>query len=104
MLPSDTSLDRFVAPEGWWVVELELPADAEIGSSIQLVILPEVGLPAASPIPGYVVTIGSQGDRFGTAGQPGSVAFAPASAATAAVAIANNRVSVLIQTLRDDAK
>jgi hypothetical protein len=95
LLPSDTSPESFGAPPDWWIVEVALPRGAEAGSPVQLVIVPEPGGAAASPIAGVVVSV-TKNDAF-VEHTIGSVAVPPGSAATAAVAIANGQVSVIIQ-------
>ncbi len=86
---SDTTTALFSPPDGWWVVDLELPRDSEVGSPIQLVILSDPGTPPRAPIPGYVTRLADLDAGFGSARSAGSAAFTPEYAATAAVAIAD---------------
>lgn len=97
ILPSDLVAEPFLAPDGWWIVDVELPADTRIGSPVQLVIVPSVGDAIRAPIAGIVMSVRSSDGNFGSGLPSGSVAVAPEDAATAAVAIANKQVSVLIQ-------
>ena len=96
ILASDTTSQSFVPPPDWWIVELTIPTDAEPGSRVQLVIVPEPGSDPQNPIAGVVVTVTTE-DVLGGGRAVGSVAVSAADAASAAVAIANDRVSVLIQ-------
>ena len=97
LLASDLSTESHEVPADWWIVELDLPAGAAVGASLQLVLLPEPGQSPRQPISGIVVSTGDTQNAFAGSDRPGSAAFAPLDAAMAAVAIANNRVSVLIR-------
>jgi len=97
LLASDTTALALTPPDGWWVVELDLPSDAVAGAAIQLVILPEPGTSPLPPVGGIIMSVREPDRGFGSGGLIGSVAVPPDQAATAAVAIANDRVSVLIQ-------
>ena len=83
-------------PEGWWIIELDLPADVVPGQTLQLVVLADQGLEAPDPIPATVVAAGSRSGGLLGDGGPGRAAVPPDLAATAASAVADGRVSVLI--------
>ena len=95
LLIGDTTDQATAAPTGWWLVDVTVPAEASAGSQVQLVILPSPGHRAIPPIGGLVTAV-RPGEYDGD-GLIGSVAFPPDLAATAAVAIAENRVSVLVE-------
>ena len=95
LLGGDTTDISTVVPPGWWLLDVVVPTEATAGTQIQLVILPSPGHRPIPPISGLVTgvrTADYEGD-----GLIGSVAFPPDRAATAAVAIAEKRVSVLVQ-------
>ncbi len=94
LLPGDTVEVALEVPAGWWLLDLAVPSDATIGTRISLVVRPYDGQQPAAPIGGIVTAV-----RAGEyAGDPpiGAVAFPPDLAAAAAVAIAEDRVSVLV--------
>ena len=95
LLPGDTTDAPILVPPGWWLLDVAVPAETTAGMSVQLVILPPSGERALPPIGGLVTSV-RPGD-YQSDGLVGSVAFPPARAATAAVAIAEDRVSVLIE-------
>lgn len=78
------------APEDWWALEIELPSMAAMGEAV----LVAVRDPAAE-IAGIVVQPSARGS-FGSA-DPGMIAVPAEHAATVAVAVAENRVSVMIR-------
>ena len=95
LLRGDTTDVPMAVPPGWWLVDVAVPAEAAVGSQIQLVILPAPGHRPTPPIGGVVT--GVRPADFEGDGLVGAVAFPPDRAATAAVAIAEKRVSVLLQ-------
>lgn len=95
LLPGDTTDVAITAPPGWWLVDVAVPAEAAAGTQVQLVVLPHPGHRPIPPIGGVVT--GVRPANFEGDGLIGSVAFPPDRAATAAVAIAEKRVSVLLQ-------
>lgn len=95
LLVGDTTDEARAAPSGWWLVDVTVPAETSAGSQVQLVILPAPGHRAVPPIGGLVTAV-RPGEYDGDS-VIGSVAFPPDLAATAAVAIAEDRVSVLVQ-------
>ncbi|MXZ68349.1 MAG: hypothetical protein F4X18_10830 [Acidimicrobiia bacterium] len=99
LLPGDTTDAPLQVPRGWWLLDVAVPTDTTAGMSVQLVILPSSGERALPPIGGLVTSV-RPGD-YQSDGLVGSVAFPPDRAATAAVAIAEDRVSVLIEARRD---
>ncbi len=94
LLPGDTVEVSLQVPPGWWLLDLPVPSDATVGGRISLVVRPEAGQQPAPPIGGIVTAVRS-GDYDGDA-PIGAVAFPPDLAATAAVAIAEDRFSVLV--------
>lgn len=101
LLPGDTTDVAMTVPPGWWLVEVDVPAEAAAGSEVQLVILPAAGHRPLAPIGGLVTGVRAadfEGDSL-----IGSVALPPDRAATAAVAIAEKRVSVLVQAYNEPA-
>ena len=95
LLEGDTTDVSTAVPPGWWLVDVIVPAEATPGTEIQLVVLPSPGHRPIPPIGGLVTGV-RPADYEGD-GLTGSVAFPPDRAATAAVAIAEERVSVLVQ-------
>jgi hypothetical protein len=86
--------DRPQAPEGWWVMELELAADLDAGRDLRLIVIPGPGEAAAEPIEAVVVRPSVDGGSFAN-DEPGLVAVPPDRAADAAVAAAAGRLTVL---------
>ena len=101
LLPGDTTDAPIEVPDGWWLLDVAVPAETIAGMSVQLVILPASGERALPPISGLVTSV--RPGEYQSDGLVGSVAFPPDRAATAAVAIAEDRVSVLIEARRDQA-
>lgn len=97
LLVSDVTDRPPAAPDGWWVVELELPFDAVVGAEIQLVTLPTPGVAPVTPIAGVVTSVRIADGTFGSGRPVGAVAVPPERAAEAAVAIAEDRISVLVR-------
>ena len=94
LLQGDTVEIALQVPPGWWVLDLPVPSEATAGTRIQLVVLPEAGHQPVPPIGGIVTAVRKA--EYAGDGPVGSVAFPPDLAATAAVAIAEDRVSVLV--------
>lgn len=99
LLPGDTTHAPILVPPGWWLLDVAVPAETTAGMSIQLVILPASGERVLPPISGLVTSV--RPGEYQSDGLVGSVAFPPDRAATAAVAIAEDHVSVLIEARRD---
>ena len=95
LLRGDTTDVPITVPPGWWLVDVGLPAEATAGTQVQLVILPSTGHQPIPPIGGLVT--GVRPAQYEDDGLIGSVAVPPDRAATAAVAVAEKRVSVLVQ-------
>ncbi|MCY3538611.1 MAG: hypothetical protein OXH10_01935 [bacterium] len=95
LLPGDTTDTPIEVPPGWWLLDVAVPADTTAGMTVQLVILPGLGDQPVAPIGGVVA--GVRPSEYANKGLIGSVAFPPDQAATAAVAIAEDQVSVLIE-------
>ena len=99
LLPGDTTDAPITVPPGWWLLDVAVPAETAAGMSVQLVILPASGERPLPPIGGLVTSV--RPGEYQSDGLVASVAFPPDRAATAAVAIAEDRVSVLIEAHRD---
>jgi len=95
LLPGDTTNNPIEVPPGWWLLDVAVPADTTAGMTVQLVIRPGLGEQPVPPIGGVVA--GVRPAEYAKEGLIGSVAFPPDQAATAAVAIAEDQVSVLIE-------
>lgn len=95
LLRGDAVPRPVTAPPDWWIVEVEVPTEAAAGGRVQLVVLPEPGSRPLTPIEGVVVQVRPAGYEGGN--PVASVAVPPESAATAAAAIAEQRVSALVQ-------
>ena len=77
-------------PEGWWAIEIALPAGAAPGDKAEMVLLD-----SGSTVPAVVVT-GATDDPLGSG--LGSVAVAGEHAAEVAAGVVNGRVAVMIAT------
>lgn len=95
LVRGDTTDAPAEVPPGWWLVDVAVPAEAAPGAQVQLVVLPSPGRRPLPPIGGVVT--GVRTADFADDGLIGSVALPPDLAATAAAAIAEERVSVLVQ-------
>ena len=95
LLPGDTTDVPITVPTGWWLVDVDVPAEATAGTQVQLVILPSPGHRPVPPVAGLVT--GVRSGPYDGDGLIGTVALPPDRAATAAVAVAEKRVSVLVQ-------
>ncbi len=95
LLGGDTTEAAIAVPAGWWLVDVAVPVEAAAGTMVQLVVLPSPGHQAIPPIGGLVTAV--RPAAYEDDGLVGSVAFPPDRAATAAVAVAEERVSVLVQ-------
>lgn len=95
LLPGDTTDVPITVPPGWWLVDVAVPAEATAGTQVQLVILASPEHRPVPPIAGLVT--GVRSGPYGDDDLIGTVALPPDRAATAAVAVAEKRVSVLLQ-------
>ncbi len=95
LLAGDLTPSAIIVPPGWWVLDVPVPAATSAGTNIQLVILPSAGGTSPEPIAGLVTAV--RADEYESDEVMGSVAFPPERAATAAVAIAEDKVSVLTE-------
>jgi len=95
LLPGDTTDMSTSVPGGWWLVDVAVPVEATAGTRVQLVILPSPGHLPVAPIGGLVT--GVRSGPYDDDGLIGTVALPPDRAATAAVAVAEKRVSVLVE-------
>ena len=94
LLKGDTVESGLQVPPGWWLLDLPLPSETAPGTRVQLVVLPDAGNQPVPPIGGIVTDV--RPSEYAGDGPVGSVAFPPDLAATAAVAIAEDRISVLV--------
>ena len=90
VLATQTGPPRLVMPEGWWVVAVDVPAGADVGDPVRVVLLDQ-GL----TVDGVVSAVGSS-DAFATSS--GGVAVAPQAASDVAAAAAAGRLAVLVST------
>jgi len=77
-------------PDGWWAIEVALPAGAAPGDKAEMVLLD-----SGSTVPAVVVT-GATDDPLGSG--LGSVAVSEEHAAEVAAGVVNGRVAVMIAT------
>ena len=97
LLPSVVSTQRVPAPDGWWTMEVHLPAGSVPGQSVQLIVLPEGADDAPRSVSGLVVVPAPPDlDPLTIEPQPGLVAVPAEVAAIAAAAIADGRVTVIL--------
>jgi hypothetical protein len=90
VLASQTGPRRLVMPEGWWVVALDVPLNADIGEPVRVILFDE-----NRTVDGFVSAIGSSDGFTSTRG---GVAVAPEAASDVAVAAAAGRLAVLLST------
>jgi hypothetical protein len=90
VLASDVTEHGGAIPSGWWVVGVTLPAGADVGEEVRLVLLD-----SGKEVPGVVANPGSD-DPFAAA--DGGVAVSPDNSAQVALAAASGRVAVLISS------
>jgi hypothetical protein len=90
VLASDVTDPGRVVPEGWWVVAADLPARAQIGDRVQVVLLD------SGKVVSGVVASPTSSDPFAPAS--GGVAVEPRAAAEVAMAAASGRIAVLLST------
>lgn len=90
VLASDVASSQSVVPRGWWVVSVPLPAGAQPGDSVRLVLLD-----TGAEVEGVVTHSGSS-DPFD--GADGGVAVASDESAEVALAAADSRLAVLVST------
>ena len=91
LTPGGVSFGPTGGTEGWWELEIDLPAGAGVGDSIRLLLL-ESGL----LIEGVVAVVPSTDDPFGDA--TGSVAFPAEDAVPVAAAIATGRHVAMLES------
>ena len=90
LLASSIEEDTGVVPQGWWVIETDVPDGARPGDRARLVMLD-----SGVSVDAYIVATPSD-DPFDST--PGSVAIDPAFATEAATAAAQGRIAVMIET------
>jgi hypothetical protein len=97
ILRSDLARSDAGVPADWWILPFGLPPDSVPGQAVQIVVIPTQGVEAPPPIPAVVVRPApSDPGLLGSSGGIGQVAVPPEHAATAAIAAAANRVSILL--------
>lgn len=82
-------LTTTLPPDGWWVIDVDLPPDAVVGQEVRLGV-PGVGDAAAALYPGVVTRSG------GVGAEPGSVAVPEDVAGPVAAASTSGRIVVLL--------
>lgn len=90
VLADQTGPGRLVMPRGWWVVTIDVPAQASVGDPVRVVLLDE-----GRSVDGVVSAIGSS-DGFTTS--TGGVAIPPEAAPEVAMAAVEGRVAILVST------
>jgi hypothetical protein len=96
LVPSVLSTQRIPTPEGWWTMEVQLPAGAVPGQELQLILLPAGPDDNPRPVPGLVIAPAPEGDPLAIEEPPGLVAVPAESATIAATAVAEGRVAVIL--------
>ncbi len=84
--------DPVRVPEGWWVLEISVPARLRVGQTVLLVVL-DSDVPAT--VNGVAVALDATDDPFGGRSVVGSIAVPSAEAAAVAVAAATGNITVL---------
>ena len=97
LVPSVLSIGQIPAPEGWWTMEVELPAGTAPGQDVRLILLP-VGLDDdPQSVPGMVIVPApTEQDPLAIEPEPGLVAVPAEWATITAAAIADGRVSAIL--------
>ncbi len=99
LLPATVDPAASPAPEGWWALEVPLPAEVAPGREVRLVLLAAAPDTPPQTVAGVVLQVAAPGrEVLGSTHPPGLVAVPAAAAAAAAAAVAEGRVSVLLST------
>lgn len=96
LLPSIVSIQRVPPPDGWWTLEVRLPAGAFPGQSVRLVVLSSATDGAPRGVSGVVIAPGPASDPLTFEDLPGLVAVPAEVATITAAAVAGGRVSVIL--------
>lgn len=97
LVPSVLSTQRIPVPEGWWTMEVQLPAGAVPGQNVRLILLPDGAEEIPRSVPGLVIIPApSDQDPLAIEPQPGLVAVPGDLATITAAAIAEGRVSAIL--------
>lgn len=96
LMPTAIADGTALAPDGWWALEVAMPADVAPASQVRVVVRPHD--PAQSPVlvPGVVIAPAATADHLSLDTSLGVVAVPEEHAATVAVAAADRRITVLI--------
>lgn len=85
--------DQFVrVPDGWWVIDLAVPARIRVGQTVLLVVL---NTDQPTTVDGVAVAVEATSDAFGGRSSVGSIAVPAAAAGAVASAAASGNISVL---------
>jgi len=97
LLASAVDTQQAATPDGWWALEVPLPASASAGMAVRLVVHATDSAGSAAVVEGVVIepTTGTT-DPLGFESPNGLVAVPEPDAAAAAVAVADRRVTVLL--------
>lgn len=90
IVSSGVSAEPPAAADGWWALEMDVPAGADAGDEVQVVLVD-----TGSVVPGRVLVAGGT-DPLTT--RTGSIAIPPEHAAATAVAASAGRVVVMLAT------
>ncbi len=99
LLPATVDPAPPSAPEGWWALEVPLPAEVTPGREVRLVLLAAAPDLPPQTVPGVVLRVAApHREVLGSSHPAGLVAVPATAAAAAAAAVAEGRVSVLMAT------
>ncbi len=94
--PALIATDSVEPPEGWWALEVPLPAGALPGGLVRMVLLPGLGVAGQPQVVEGEVMARLPDDPLNPGEPTGLVAIPAAAAAPAAAAVAEGRAVVLI--------
>ncbi len=99
LVPSALSTHQIPAPDGWWTMEVQLPAGAVPGQEVQLILLGTGSDTSPQSVPGLVIAPApTDQDPLAIDPEPGLVAVPGDLAAIAAAAVADGSVSAILGT------
>jgi len=97
LLASAVDLQQPAIPDGWWALEVPLPASASAGMPVRLVLRSADFAETAMVVKGIVIEPTTRSaDPLGFESPSGLVAVPEPDAAAAAVAVADRRITVLL--------
>lgn len=97
LVPSALSTRQIPAPDGWWTMEVQLPAGAVPGQEVQLILLPTGSDTSPQSVPGLVIAPApADPDPLAIEPEPGLVAVPGDLAAITAAAVAEGSVSTIL--------